>query len=864
MPPSKKRSAKKESKTSEPSEDAAPTLRGLAFAAMGENRHPSCCPWSVDLMNRLLIPGTELEEPAARLSEEKTEDTTLDKLRDLAVRAGQHCSLYLDARARFEATDYWYDKYMGEDDPRRLAFYRLLEGYKHVALAWVELGESRKGNRPYSHRTRIGFHGADAEKYVEAIEEHARHLEEEAWHAMTFPLVAAVFGEEPISDGRLVQMLCVFVVQTFLPEDLSVVTNCTIEEMTGMLQFGWKYLVTLGRLVTFADIRNVMTNASAYVAWSRCNEWRYAEDDVPYSTWGSVGEWFSRLQYFSTSGKTPSLKRSPNGMPTNALIDLVYQAKAMGKIGVDTPHWRKAIDPWLLVECARRPDVMHLATVNCSRLQLPLTASSRPEEVKLMLQAVGLRLQEPDAADWFKDTPFEARWHVCVLNLADPSGALVNVLSSAISVRTNTCHGEMERATQMYGSTFGCDSGSIAAVVPEWGYVIADEARADNTGVEVPANWEAHVVAAHIPRAFKEAHADAVELGVRQPMGCLSAATLTRPEERVAPIVVAQCAAMLRRSRFASSVEEAVKGSKQRTEHCASWQRGGPFAFRLAYCGAFSGLPSFGAVLTCEDLMFLTCVRDLGSGANAMRKLVDEAVVVRPRHTFAASGLVQRQVDIPGVGLWGENPTEVRAWIWECCLGIVELVFPRVEARNAKGTPFDKPRDFCLARCVDDSVVHSFCLLVPQACTSAKELRAKIKAALRQSLIAVATRLVACKQIANAHRPKLRSTLGWQWPDDNDPWRIIESVYFYEWPVRLAEGNVDALTASLAARPYTMPKAIARKYIAALEGASQRDEKHSVLLSTWKRCLDAGAADSRFCGPPPACCGPRPAEDPST
>ena len=86
----------------------------------------------------------------------------------------------------------------------------------------------------------------------------------------------------------------------------------------------------------------------------------------------------------------------------------------------------------------------------------------------------------------------------------------------------------------------------------------------------------------------------------------------------------------------------------------------------------------------CEDILFLTCARDLaGSDARnelleAMGAVVDEAAIVRPLHTFATSGLVQRTLDVPGVGLWAENAKAFRTWIWECCMGIVELVFPLV------------------------------------------------------------------------------------------------------------------------------------------------------------------------------------------
>ena len=845
MPPARKRSAKKGPRRREPSEsDCAAEEREFVLP----NAPTIVC--SDDGLR--MVNAEEAQNELDKLCEKKKttpEGTTLDDLRDLSIRAGQHGNLYLEARRLFDATDYWYDKYMDEDHPHRAAFDRLLEGYKHVAHAWVELGDSRKCNKPFTHWTRICFHDADSERYVQAIEEHARHLEEEAWHAMTFPLVADVFGEQPISDGRLVQMLCVFVVQTFLPEELSVVTDCTMEEMVGMLQFAWKYLVTLGRLVTFVDIRNVVTNASAYVAWSRCNGWRYA---VPFSTWGSVGEWFSRLQYFSTSGKTPSFKRSPNGVPTNALIDLVYQAKAMGKMSLDSSVWRKAIDPLLFVECTRRPDVIHLARANISKqLRLPLTTTSRPEEIKVMLQAVGLRLQEPDAAAWFKDTCFEARWHVCVLNLADPSGALVNLLSSAIIAWTHTCREEMQRARQLYGNTIGRDSASIASIVPEWGYAVVDEVRAANTSVEVGlVGLEQHITAPHIPRAFTEAHGDAVKLGVRQPMAMLSGATLTRPEERVNPIVVAQVQAMLRRSRFASSVEEAIEGSKPRTEPFA-WQRGAPFAFRLFYCAReYSALPSFGSAQLCEDLLFLTQTRDLEkSVVEATAALVDEAALVRPEYTFAKSGLVQRRMDVPGIGLWVENPKAFRTWIWECCMGIVELVYPGIEARNAKGIPFHDPDDLYLLRSVDDSVVDAFCLPV-QACTSAQELRAKIKAALRQSLVAVAARLTACKTIGDpVYRPKLRSMLGWQWPDDQNQWRIIEPVYFYEWPMRYVDSKTNAMTASLTLHPYRMPKALARRYIAERERTNSV-AAHGLEVRTWKRCLEAAPAGSRFCGNP--------------
>lgn len=856
MPSSKKRSAKKGPKKGDPDEkDCAAKERQLLENATtmiwGDDglRKVNAVEAQVHL-NRMRGETSDLDHrPSAEDSREKNpDDAKMDGLRDMALRAGQHVGLYHDATSRFDATDYWYDKYMDEDDPRRVAFRRLSEGYKHVAHAWVELGASHQNNTPYVHWTRICSRNPNPESYVQAIEEHARHLEEEAWHAMSLPLVADVFGEQAISDGRLIQMLCVFVVQTFLPDDLSVVTNCTNEEMIGMLQFGWKYLITLGRLVTFVDIRNVMTNAAAYVAWSRCNGWRYD------TKWGSIGEWFSRLHYFSSNGNTPSLKRSPNGMPTNALIDLVRQAKNMGEIGVDTPHWRKAIDPWLLVECTRRPDVAEFVTMDC--VKLPLTTSSTPAEFGVLLQAVGERLAQPDVAAWFKDTPFEARWHVCVLNLANPSTALVNILCSAVIAWINTCHGEMQRARQMYGSTFGCDSVSIATIVPEWGYAIVDSAR-KTSAVELAQRVDGVIVAPHIPRAFAEAHADAVKLGVSQPMASLSAATLTRPEDRVAPTLVAQVASMLRRSRFAGSVEEAIEGSKQRTGPYA-WQQGAPFAFRLTYCGAFSGLPSFGRPQLCEDLMFLTQARDLaGSDARdelteAMGALVDEAALVRPNHTFAKSGLIQRRVDVPGVGLWAENPKAFRTWIWECCMGIVELVFPFVEERNATGIPFHNARDLCLLRCVDDSVVHSFCLPV-QACTSAQELRSKIAAALRQSLVAVAARLTACKQIGNpVHRPKLRSMLGWKWPDDRNDWRTIEPVYHYEWPVRHVDSKANALTGSLAKHPHRMPKAIARRYIAILECTDSVTDHaaHAREMSTWKRCLEAAPAGARFCGGP--------------
>lgn len=857
MPPSKKRSAKKRPKKNDLDEkDCATEERQLLEDATtmiwGDDglRKVNAVEAQIHL-DKMRGETSDLDRgpSAADSREKKPEDSKLDSLRDVAMRAGQHAGLYHDAQARFAATDYWYDKYMDEDDPRRVAFHRLLEGYKRVAEAWVELAASHQGNTPYAHWTRISSRISNPESYVQAIEEHARHLEEEAWHAMSLPLVADVFEEQPISDGRLIQMLCVFVIQTFLPDDLSVVTNCTSEEMVGMLQFGWKYLITLGRLVTFVDIRNVMTNAAAYVAWSRCNGWRYAEDGLPHSKWGSVGEWFSRLHYFSSNGKTPSLKRSPNGMPTNALTDLVQQAKTMGKIGVDTPHWRKAIDPWLLVECTRRPDVAKFLTTDC--VKLPLTTSSTPAEFGAMLQAVGERLAQPDAAAWFKGTPFEARWHVCVLNLANPSTALVNILCSAVIAWTNTGYGEMQRARQMYGNTFGCDSVSIATIVPEWGYAIVDAGRKS----DVPPRVDDRdvVIAPHIPRAFEEAHADAVKLGVAQPMACLSAATLTRPEERVSPILVAQVQAMLRRSRFASSVEESIEGSKHRAGPYA-WQRDAPFAFRLTYCGAFSGLPSFGPLQICEDILFLTCVRDLGSDVDmeAMGALVDEAALVRPEYTLAKSGLVQRRVDVPGVGIWVENPKAFRTWIWECCMGIVELVFPFVEERNAKGIPFHDPRDMCLLRCVDDSVVHSFCLPV-QASTSAQELRSKIAAALRQSLIAVAARLTACKQIGNpVDRPKLRSMLGWEWPDDQNQWRTIEPVYHYEWPVRHVDSQANAMTGSLAMHPYRMPKELARKYIAELERTDSVTDHaaHEQALRTWKRCLEAGPAGSRFCGDP--------------
>ena len=45
----------------------------------------------------------------------------------------------------------------------------------------------------------------------------------------------------------------------------------------------------MGRLATFPDIQNVMTNAAAYVAWGRCNGWKYSGG---IGIWCSVGEWF--------------------------------------------------------------------------------------------------------------------------------------------------------------------------------------------------------------------------------------------------------------------------------------------------------------------------------------------------------------------------------------------------------------------------------------------------------------------------------------------------------------------------------------------------------------------------------------------
>jgi hypothetical protein len=844
MPPSKKRSAKKGDKQLKfaAQQEVAAGMEAQAERELLGNTTTTM--WGEDGLR--MVNAQEAQNELDRLREKKKtpEHTKLDDLCDLSIRAGQHAGLYLEAKTRFEFTEYWYDQFIEEDDPRRVAFNQLVEGYKHVANAWVELGDSHSCDRPYAHWTRLVFNDSDPDRYVLAIEEQARHMEEQAWRTMTFPVVADVFGEQAISDGRLVQMLCAFVLQTFLPEDLSVVTNCTSEEMIGMLQFAWKYLITLGRLVTFVDIRNVITNAAAYVAWSRCNGWRYTD-----GVWGSVGEWVSRLQYFSSSGATPSPKRSPNGMPTSALIDLVHQAKPMGKIGHDTSAWRKAIDPWLFVECTRRPDVIEFTKEH--RVKLPLTTSSSPADLKVMLQAVGLRLQERDASEWFQDTPFEARWHVCVLNLAEPSLHLVNVLLGAITDWMGSCHGEMQRARQMYGNTVGCDADSVSALVPEWGYAIVDAARKASVAVEhVTAKTlvEGPVsVAPHIPRAFVEAHADALKEDHAQPMRFLSVATLTRPEERVAPVLLAQAASLLRRSRFANNLKEATETVSNDARSYA-WKLGGPHAFRLTYCGAFFGLPSFGPPLPCEDLMFLTCTRDIGSDVrvDAMGKLVDEAVLVRPGHTFAKSGLVQRQVDLPRIGLWCENPAAFRTWIWECCMGIVELVYPRVEARNAKGMPFDSRRDTCLLRCIDDSVVHSFCLPL-HSHGSAERLRDQIKAALRQSLIAVAARLIACRQIGE--RQKLNSTLDWKWPMVHDPWRIIKPVYSYEWPFRFSGSEDDALTASLVAAPHRMPKAIARMYIAMLERADSvgLHAAHKRVLSTWKRCMDAASDGSQYC-----------------
>ena len=57
----------------------------------------------------------------------------------------------------------------------------------------------------------------------------------------------------------------------------------------------------MGRLATFPDIQNVMTNAAAYVVWGRCNGWKYSGG---IGIWCSVGEWFSRLQYFCNNGTT--------------------------------------------------------------------------------------------------------------------------------------------------------------------------------------------------------------------------------------------------------------------------------------------------------------------------------------------------------------------------------------------------------------------------------------------------------------------------------------------------------------------------------------------------------------------------------
>ena len=68
----------------------------------------------------------------------------------------------------------------------------------------------------------------------------------------------------------------------------------------------------MGRLATFPDIQNVMTNAAAYVAWGRCNGWKYSGG---IGIWCSVGEWFSRLQYFCNNGTTHLYDLGFRGVP---------------------------------------------------------------------------------------------------------------------------------------------------------------------------------------------------------------------------------------------------------------------------------------------------------------------------------------------------------------------------------------------------------------------------------------------------------------------------------------------------------------------------------------------------------------------
>ena len=759
-------------------------------------------------------------------------DAVLGDLRDTGIRLGQHAALYLHAVESF-----------GEENGKSSApeaLVDLCEGYRQVAQAYVQL-ERYKMNPEESFlwKTRLPNIGKNPMQYVALIEEHARTIEAQTWRAIGLNKMIAFLGHEPISDARMVLMLCVFAVQDGMPTDPPPEDQRLDGfEMAGMLQFAWKHLTNIGRIATIVDVVEIMSTAVECIRWARKHNWTYKDHR---EVWSSISEWFSRLKLCYDHDAVPTPKRSPRGMPTCSLIDLVAQVKLTA---AGTWGWWKSIDPRLFVECTRRADVT--AHVN-KRVRLPITPTSLPGEVKIALQGIGMRLADDDVRAWFWNTPFEVRYLLAKTQLLEPPFLLCQRCSSAVHDWAQEGQQEVGRSRRMYGSS----SHAASDLVPDWSFAIVAAVRTNDLTKEV-SNLDKsaeeierdHTRLPIVPQPLLNALEECAHREDPDPIRTLSAATATRPELRPSPNMTAASSALARRARFAKSVSDAVDELMGKAPRYYAF---GPDECRISYMGTY-GAKSQGCSMLCTDLTILQpCNADAKLDPNLMKSTadaIDEAVVVRPG--YECNTFVRRTlVDIPNRGPCVPLAGGFRTWMLEMCIGILECIYPEIEERNAEGVPFADRRDEQLLNVVLLSVEEAFCLAVTPGVDSVSVLQAKIRSALTQCLLAVTARLVACQKIRDHEtRPMLTFTAGWAQERPDNPWRLIEPVFKYKWPIR--HYPADPVCQSLVHYPSAMPKGIACKINKRLKELPPSPARKQ-LMDRWSAYYQASEPTSTFC-----------------